>query len=152
MLLALTLATYINSIQGAQYDHIKENEGFRSEIYKDSLGYDTIGYGHRWSSRDISRHLQLRGLQKYQADEIFREDISSAESIANRLRGYSSLTPDQKECVVEICFVLGNKVHTFKRFKSALLSNDIPEMKRELINSRWFIQCPNRVKNICARL
>ncbi|MDQ7061574.1 MAG: hypothetical protein Q9M43_10770 [Sulfurimonas sp.] len=26
-------------------ESIKQNEGFRGEVYKDTLGFDTIGYG-----------------------------------------------------------------------------------------------------------
>ncbi|RAZ54575.1 lysozyme, partial [Campylobacter hyointestinalis subsp. lawsonii] len=41
-------------------DSIKSNEGFRDHIYKDTLGFDTIGYGFKVGSltRD---ELELNG-------------------------------------------------------------------------------------------
>ena len=31
-------------------ENIKENEGFKSYVYKDTLGFDTVGYGFKVSS------------------------------------------------------------------------------------------------------
>ena len=28
-------------------DRVKQNEGYRNKIYKDTLGFATIGYGHK---------------------------------------------------------------------------------------------------------
>ena len=33
-------------------ERIKEHEGFRSYVYKDSLGFATIGYGHLVTKED----------------------------------------------------------------------------------------------------
>ena len=34
-------------------NHIKANEGFKSSVYRDQLGNQTIGYGHLVYSKDI---------------------------------------------------------------------------------------------------
>ena len=36
---------------------IKQNEGFRSRVYKDSLGFDTIGYGFAIKDLEIDENI-----------------------------------------------------------------------------------------------
>ena len=49
-------------------EKIKEHEGFRDQVYKDSLGFATIGYGHLVLSTDPFKqdgHILLWQNQDY---------------------------------------------------------------------------------------
>lgn len=54
---------------------IEQFEGFRADVYKDVVGYDTIGFGHRVLPTDSITPPITRD----QATELLRSDAGSAE-------------------------------------------------------------------------
>ena len=62
---------------------IKEHEGFVPKIYKDSLGFATIGYGHLVLSTD--RFKEGVTYKKKDLEEVFDSDFNIAKSNANQL-------------------------------------------------------------------
>ncbi|WP_258033497.1 hypothetical protein [Campylobacter concisus] len=63
-------------------ENIKENEGFKSYVYKDTLGFDTVGYGFKVSSLSKDE-LFLNGgkvepMSKAVADQILEMSLLSS--------------------------------------------------------------------------
>ena len=58
-------------------DRVKQNEGFRNKIYKDTLGFATIGYGHKVVEGDPFEE----GVEypKEQLEEVFKTDLEHAQ-------------------------------------------------------------------------
>jgi lysozyme len=59
------------------YDVLKRDEGLRLKPYQDTVGKWTIGYG---------RNLDDRGISKYEAEAMLRNDVASTPAAANRSR------------------------------------------------------------------
>ena len=78
---------------------IKGAEGFSLTMYRDHLGYPTIGWGHRCSA-------DQKPITKEQAEKILAEDIDAAKKNAETLIG-KDVPQDVKDIVVEMSFQLG---------------------------------------------
>ena len=145
-------------------DRVKQNEGsqlyqakkgyFKNVkfwVYKDSLGYPTIGYGHLVvKGEDFSN-----GLTEDQAHALLIKDcgtaFESAKFIADK---YGIDAPESiQEMLVEMVFQLGKGgVLKFKKFLTALSSNDYARAIVEVKDSTWYKQTPNRVNGHIAVL
>ena len=62
---------------------IKKHEGFRDVIYKDSLGFATIGYGHLVLPTDD--FVEGQQYSKEILDAVFDKDFQNALDNANKL-------------------------------------------------------------------
>ena len=62
---------------------IKEHEGFRDQVYKDSLGFATIGYGHLVLPNDP--YEEGVTYSKEDLEKVFDGDFDTACSNANQL-------------------------------------------------------------------
>ena len=116
---------------------IKHHEGFRSRVYKDHLGFDTIGFGFAIKDLELDKEIcELILVRKIQ--ELQR-------IIQNKFDWFKSAEDEVKNVVVEMCYQLG--VSGFSKFK---LTIDHLENKRygkasaEMLLSKWAKQTPNR--------
>ena len=68
-------------------ERIKEHEGFRSYVYKDSLGFATIGYGHLVTKED--NYEEGVEYSKEQLEAVFEDDKVPLSDV---IRRYDKLT------------------------------------------------------------
>ena len=61
-------------------DLIKKHEGLHLYVYKDPVGYPTIGYGHL-----IQEHEDFKVITEEQAENLLMFDITSAKTCVNNL-------------------------------------------------------------------
>lgn len=89
---------------------IKEHENIRLDVYEDSLGNKTVGYGHLIdadSPKDI-RNLKLgEKISEKRAEEIFEEDYTYHLRAAKKIPGFSKASKSQKEALVDLTFNMG---------------------------------------------
>ena len=78
---------------------IKKHEGFRDVMYKDSLGFATIGYGHLILSTDD--YVDGRQYSKEDLDKVFDKDFQNALDNANKLMSGYDLVNQAKEVICE---------------------------------------------------
>lgn len=132
-------------------ERIKENEGsllyqthlgiFKGGMfhkYKCSEGYWTIGYGHRCSADQTPIHV-------YEAEALLDADINTAKEMAAKIH----LDKHQavNDVLTEMIFQLGySGAKKFKKFIAALRISDYDEAANQIIDSNWYRQTPNRVK------
>jgi lysozyme len=123
---------------------IMEHEGFRKKIYKDSLGKQTIGYGHLITENDNFEE----GIEYKKSDllDLFHKDLEKAREGANQLVGHiSELHTEAKNCIIEMVFQLGTQgVRNFKKMILALEEKDYQEASRQMLDSRWHTQTKTR--------
>ena len=50
-------------------------EGWRSKVYKDSEGYDTVGYGHKLTPNEVKNGTYANGISKAQGSKLFNKDF-----------------------------------------------------------------------------
>ena len=80
-------------------ERIKKHEGFVNEVYKDSLGKRTVGYGHLC----VEDHWEDG--KKYSEEflsDIFNEDFANANGLALKLIGDIPLKQSAKEVITEM--------------------------------------------------
>ena len=128
-------------------ERIKKHEGFVPKIYRDSLGYATIGYGHLVLPTDHFKD----GVEYSEAElnEVFEKDFQNALDNANKLIKDIPLVYQAKEVICEMVFQLGiGGVSKFKNMWKALEEGDYYTASVEMLDSRWAKQTPKRAASL----
>ena len=115
---------------------VKDQEGdgarFRSRIYKDARGKETVGYGHTGDMIDKLkvRGQSLFGISKKEADTLLRSDLDShfntlRQRMANigRLESFDTLDPNAKHMLLDYEFNLGD-INAYPLLRDAVLAGD----------------------------
>lgn len=130
-------------------ERIKKHEGFVSRIYEDSLGKKTIGYGHLITPQD---HFE-EGVDYDQEilEDLFDDDFNVARDQALSIVHNNKLEihQDAFEVLIEMCFQLGvGNVLKFKKMIKALKNQDYCEASRQMLDSEWNKQTPQRCQEL----
>ena len=126
---------------------IKEHEGFVSKIYKDHLGFKTIGFGHLVLSTD--KFKEGVTYKKKDLEQVFDSDFNIAKSNANQLIEGLPLHHQAKCVIIEMVFQLGiGGVSKFKKMWKALKQNNYKIASEEMLDSRWAKQTPKRAEEL----
>jgi len=118
---------------------IKRHEGYSNQVYVDSVGVPTIGWGHALhsgSSVPIAVSLQF-----------FDEDFKEA------LRNYESLNLEldwtRRAVVLDMLFNLGlPRFLKFKKFLAALHEGNYDVAAAEMLDSKWARQVGERATEL----
>ena len=128
-------------------DHIKKEEGFRNKVYLDHLGNRTIGYGHlclpneNWEDDKVYDNKRL--------DKTFEYDFNIACQDAEKLIAKESVHPDAFCVLIDMCFNMGSpRVSRFKKMFAALETQDYQTASKEMLDSKWATQVPNRARRL----
>lgn len=146
-------------------EDIKQNEGFMSKPYIDilvkknpeSYGISkeelatiekhldklklTFGYGFTYIEEDESEVVAQMKLKK-----IIKE-FESKEPFLNKL------PLAKQEILIEMSYQMGvNGVLKFKKMWLALKSEDYTEASKQMLDSRWAVQTPNRAKKLAEMM
>ena len=133
-------------------ERIKEHEGFRSYVYKDSLGFATIGYGHLVTKED--NYEEGVEYSQEQLDAVFEDDFENAcdcaQLVADNFNINLAEHPEPvKEVLIEMVFQLGvGGVSKFKKFLGHLSTSTYHLAADEMLDSRWAKQTPHRAEKL----
>ena len=131
-------------------ERIKLHEGYRNTVYKDTLGFRTIGYGHKVTHTDD--FVEGKEYPKEQLDEIFDKDFEQAWSSMNNFcsnNNINDISITAKEILCEMIFQMGFAgVGKFRNMIKALQSKDYSTASKEMLDSAWNRQTPNRAKEL----
>ena len=115
---------------------VKHNEGYRPQLYLDSIGNLTGGYGHHFS---IGSFLPDKA-----CDVLFDHDIWSAKKDIQgfkRLTGVNGIGPVREAVLIDMLFNMGlPRVLNFKRMIKALRKADFVTASDEIKDSLYFKQ------------
>jgi GH24 family phage-related lysozyme (muramidase) len=128
---------------------IKKHEGYLGKVYIDSLGKQTIGYGHLLTEEDDF----VEGIiyDKEILENLFEKDFAKAVKGANELLIGYTVAPLVREVIIEMVFQLGkNGVSKFKNMFAALKELDYIRAAAEMINSNWYRQTPSRCEELAS--
>ena len=118
-------------------EEIKQDEGFRDTMYRDHLGFATIGYGHLVLPTDKFKEGVKYSVKEL--DKVFEYDFQIAYQDAVSLAKSNNI--DSYDCVeilIEMCFQLGKpKVMKFKKMFEALQKKDYYTAHLEMLDSVW---------------
>jgi len=118
---------------------IREHEGYSEEVYFDTVGVPTGGYGHAF--------LPGSKLTQDIWEEIFQYDYNLAVSDYYYLS--LDLDPVRRAVVVDMLFNLGlPKLLKFKNTLAAIRQGDYERAARGMLNSKWARQVGRRAKEL----
>lgn len=108
-------------------ENIKQSEGFRGVVYKDTLGFDTIGFGTKLpiSEDEAALILEYRLKQKI-------KELEAREPFINKL------PLEKQEIIAEMCYQMGvSSVLRFKKMWEALKRFDYKAASEQMLDSSW---------------
>ncbi|AKT92067.1 glycoside hydrolase family protein [Campylobacter gracilis] len=134
--------------------NIKENEGFCGEIYEDTRGYKTIGYGFLVAALS-KNELALNGgkvepMSREAADQILELKLKKLKPRVFEAFAWLQDKPQNvQDVVIEMCYQMG--VVKVQKFVTTLHHIRMGEYEKAITNglrSLWAQQTPNRAKKV----
>lgn len=121
-------------------DLLREDEGLSLKPYKDTLGYLTIGYGH---------NLEAKGISKAVAELMLQEDCEQVRQEASAFWWWPAIDEVRQLVVLSMIYQLGmGGFLGFKNMISALRNRQFKAAAREMEDSLWARQTPERAKKL----
>lgn len=116
-------------------------------VYKDSLGYDTIGYGHLVRSGESF----AQGLTESQGNDLLQKDAQAAYNDAKAIyEQFGMSAPESVQRVLwQMVFQMGKaKVLKFNNTLTAMGKGDYKTAAKEMRNSSWYKQTTSRAEKL----
>ena len=116
-------------------DHLREEEGYRDTVYKDHLGFATIGYGHLVKPHE--HFIKDKKYDRKELEKIFDYDVAIAIQDSKKLcEGIDN--EEVIEIVAHMCFQLGRpKTAKFVKMFEAIRNKDYIEAGLQMEDSLW---------------
>ena len=124
--------------------HIKQNEGYSLQVYRDTRGFKTVGYGHKLPEK--SKYQVGDFVDRVRIDLWFRSDLNSALVCAKK---YLKNDYKQNELIVatDMAFNLGcNGLNKFKLLRKHLNNRDYNMAVKAIRLSTYYKQVKNRAE------
>ena len=129
---------------------VRDHEGYRDQVYLDSLSKRTVGVGHLCVEEfwEDDKKYSEKFLM-----EILEKDLENAISGAEELLKGCNLPSLANEIVVEMVFQLGaTGVSKFKNMWKNLSSLNYAGASIEMLDSRWAKQTKNRAEELANEM
>lgn len=118
---------------------IKRHEGFRQYPYKCTAGKLTIGYG---------RNLDDVGISREEAEYLLEMDLDKHTEELDKVITWA-VPPDVYAVLVDMHYNLGHeRFMQFKNMLAALKKLDFKGAAKEMLDSKWAKQVPNRAAEL----
>lgn len=106
------------------------DEGFRSKVYLDHLGFPTIGFGTRISELNIS---------KEEAEGWLDAELEEKEARLRLIPEYDALSVTRKNIIRSMAYQMGVRgTINFKNMWVAIADDDYHTAADEMRDSRWW--------------
>ena len=131
------------------------DEGCKLEIYLDHLGYPTVGIGHLITEDDELYGFEVGSeVSQEHVDDLFHADVQRTLRDCEFLYSDFNNLPEEAQLIIaNMCFQLGRpRLSGFKKMKAAVDSRDWREASRQMLDSKWAKQTPNRASRLSRRM
>lgn len=127
---------------------IIEHEGIKKSVYKDSLGYDTIGVGFLCDAR------MNAGLSVEECMLILNSRITNLDKQLSQYAWYTNQDSVRRGALIELAYNMGVQgLLKFTAFLELMQAREVGKASVDLASTLWSKQVsPNRVKDICMRI
>ena len=123
---------------------IKAHEGYSKKVYKDTLGYDTIGIGFLVSSLELDEDV---------CDIILERRLKKNEEVLQRkMTNYINLPTEVQNIIQNMYYQMGNRLFNFVKTLHYIESGKWRAASLEMLDSLWAKQTPNRAKELSERM
>ena len=133
---------------------IKRHEGEVLEIYKDSLGYKTLGVGHLCKPEDPEYDWEVGTPVTQEVVDMYYENdfvthLAETIHIFGSEEDFEKLPEVIKRVLVNMCFNLGGtRLSKFRNMLKACREHNWKEMAVQMEDSRWYGQVGRRSKEL----
>ncbi len=124
--------------------YVREFEGFRPNVYTDTTGHRTIGYGHNLEN----------GITPEMAEFILKRDLETAErAVKDKFAWYFKLNDARQFVLLDMAFNMGlARLCTFKKMLAAVERGDYATAAKEMLDSRWAFQVKTRAEKLAEMM
>ena len=138
------------------------SEGLRLQVYKDTLGIDTIGIGRNLEDRGITKE-ELDWMDIPSIDVVYEMGITEADAVylaTNDVQIVEEELVRAHPCVdrldsvrqlilIDMAFNMGvPRLCKFKKMWAAVETEDFPTAAKEMLDSRWAKQVKGRATKL----
>ena len=138
------------------------SEGLRLQVYKDTLGIDTIGIGRNLEDRGITKE-ELDWMDIPNIDVVYEMGITEADAVylaTNDVQIVEEELVRAHPCVdrldsvrqlicIDMAFNMGvPRLCKFKKMWAAVECEDFPTAAKEMLDSRWARQVKGRATKL----
>ena len=138
------------------YNQLVVDEGVKYEIYKDHLGYPTLGVGHLITEYDEEKGMPIgTPISEKVVIACFEKDLDVAINECKILYEpyFQDFPGEVQEILVNMMFNMGRpRLSQFRNFRIALERSNWKEAAAEGRNSRWYKQVTNRAERLMTRM
>tara|TARA_R100001530_G_scaffold39990_2_gene30793 strand:+ start:331 stop:732 length:402 start_codon:yes stop_codon:yes gene_type:complete len=125
-------------------EEIKRHEGYSKKVYKDTLGYDTIGIGFLVSSLELDEDV---------CDTILERRLEKNEKVLQRkLTWYRKEPKEVQDILQNMYYQLGNRLFNFIKTLHYIENQKYRAASIEMLDSLWAKQTPNRAKELSKKM
>ena len=136
-------------------EEIIADEGCVLRVYKDHLGYDTVGVGHLVLKTDEEYNYgEGHVISQTRADELLSRDLKNVlNECEERLEQWGTYPEEVKLILANMAFNLGlPRLLKFQMMILAINSGDYVRASIEGLDSKWAKQVYNRAHRLMDRL
>lgn len=128
---------------GDLFSKIRLSEGASKYVYKDHLGYSTIGIGRNVDPRSG------RGLTNKDMEYLLAEDVEHCRDLLDEYPWFLKQDQVRRDALIEMAFNMGiYRLLGFKKMIKALGIGDYKTAYKEALDSHWKTQVGSRAKRI----
>ncbi len=147
---------YSNEFRTRLKEEIIADEGVVLKVYRDHLGYFTVGIGHLIIPSDEEWGVGIgTPITQTRADELFFYDLNNVlKECEDHFHQNWSLWPEEVKLIIaNMAFNLGiTKLKKFQLMLTAINAEDYVKASEEGLDSLWAKQTHNRAKRLMGRL
>ncbi len=131
-------------------DFIASHEGFREDVYLDTLGYPTVGYGQKLCDQQYDElpecYKSFPPMPQIVARQWLMYHVhNDYEWARGKFRWFLGLTTTRTAVVLSMTYQLGRKGFMgFTNTIGAIQRGDYETAAAEMLDSKWAKQTPNR--------
>lgn len=132
----------------AAIEDLKRDEGWRSNVYQDTEGFDTIGYGF------LVHEGKGDGLPKFIGEIWLAHKVETLERDVRRaIPGFDDHPDTVQRALVYMAYQMGlNGLLGFKKTISLIRQQRYIEAADEALNSKWANQTPKRARRVAGMI
>ena len=136
-------------------EEIEVDEGNVPEIYLDHLSLETFGIGHLVKNTDAEYGMPVgTPVSRTRINSCFDDDIQGTIEDCEKL--YDDFYKLPEEVMLILCNMMYNLGYTrlskFSKLKKAVNENNWEEASKQMYQSKWRTQVPNRAERLINRM
>ena len=147
---------YSNEFRIRLKEEIIADEGTVLKVYRDHLGYFTVGIGHLITPKDEEWGVSVgTPITQTRADELFFYDLNNIlKECEEHFHQNWQLWPEEVKLIIcNMAFNLGlPRLNKFQRMLKAINEKNYVKASEEGLDSRWAKQVYNRAHRLMDRL